>query len=53
VSDEPGDQGYLFQAASIHAQGYYQGEALRQLLWQTMHRADPGAPGDRLHNRWF
>src|SRR5262245_31503220 len=23
VSDEPGDQGYTFQAASIHAPGYY------------------------------
>lgn len=23
VSDEPGDQGYTFQAASVHAPGYY------------------------------
>jgi hypothetical protein len=27
VSDEPGDQGYTFQAASIHVQGYYDGLA--------------------------
>jgi hypothetical protein len=25
VSDEPGDQGYTFQAASIHTPGYYDG----------------------------
>ncbi len=24
VSDEPGDQGYSFQAASVHAPGYYE-----------------------------
>lgn len=25
VSDEPGDQGYTFQAASVHSPGYYDG----------------------------
>jgi len=38
VSDVPGDQAYTFQAASIHAPGYYQGAALKQLLRETAHR---------------
>jgi hypothetical protein len=42
VSDEPGDQGYTFQAASIHVPGYYQGLALRQLLRETTHRRQSG-----------
>ena len=38
VSDVPGDPAYTFQAASIHAPGYYQGAALKQLLRETTHR---------------
>src|SRR5262249_53939425 len=44
VSDVPGDQAYTFQAASIHAPGYYQGAALKQLLRETTHPPWPPAP---------
>lgn len=41
VSDEPGTQGYTFQSVSIHVPDYYQGAALRAILRETTHRAEP------------
>jgi hypothetical protein len=46
VSDEPGEQGYTFQSASIHVPGYYKGKALEQILRETTHRAEPGVAAD-------
>jgi hypothetical protein len=40
VSDEPGEQGHIFQSASIHVPDYYQGAALRAILRETTHRAE-------------
>lgn len=47
VADEPGEQGYTFQAASIHVPGYHQGAALEQILRETTHRGEPGEAADR------